>query len=62
MRELKTNELECVSGGMVCTKGETGNVLHGIGQPETFGQYLIGVYEGLIEATSYMIERVATSF
>lgn len=62
MRELNTSELDFVAGGMVCTEAEAGNVVHGIGQPETFGKYLIGVYEGLIEATSYMIERVANSF
>lgn len=62
MRELKTNELEFVSGGMVCTEAEVGNVLYGIGQPKSFGDYLIGVYEGLIQATSYAIERVANSW
>ena len=62
MRELKINELEFVSGGLVCTEAESGNVLYGIGQPKSFGDYLIDVYEGLIQATSYMFERVANSF
>lgn len=62
MRELKTNELDQVSGGLVCTEAEGGNAIYGIGQPDSFGQYLIGVYEGMIEATSYMIERVANAW
>ncbi len=62
MRELTTNELEFVSGGLVCTPENTGNVLYGISNPKGVGAFLIDVYEGLIEATSYMFERVATSW
>jgi hypothetical protein len=62
MRELKTNELEFVSGGLVCTQGEAGNVIYGISDPKSIGGYIIDFYEGLIEATSYAIERVANSF
>jgi hypothetical protein len=62
MRELNTNELEFVSGGLVCTEGEVGNSIHGISQPEKFGDYLISIYEGAIQATSYMFERVANAF
>ncbi len=62
MRELKTSELDFVSGGLVCTKGEGGNVIYGISNPKGVGGFFIDLYEGLIEATSYMIERVANSF
>jgi hypothetical protein len=62
MRELKTNELDFVSGGLVCTEGESGNELYGISRTNEFGRYLINLYEGAIEATSYMIERVANAW
>jgi bacteriocin-like protein len=62
MRELNTTELESVSGGvMQCTPEEMGT-LWGINVTEHIGTAFINIYEGLIEATSYMIERVATSF
>jgi hypothetical protein len=60
MRELNKMELDFVSGGRgVCTPG---NSIGGLGDPEGFGNYLIGVYEGLVAATSHMIERVANAF
>lgn len=60
MRELNVNELSLVAGGGdQCTPG---NSIGGIGNPEGVGDYLIAVYEGLIQATSYVIERVANSF
>ncbi len=63
MRELTTTEVECVSGGMmVCRPGEMGNTWGGITDTYSIGRDIINIYEGLIEATSYMIERVATSF
>ena len=63
MRELTTTELEFVSGGKSgCTRASSGNSYGGISQPSSLGQDLINNYEGRIEATSYMIERVATSF
>jgi len=63
MRELTTSELEFVSGGNSgCTRASSGNSYGGISQPSTLGQDLINIYEGLIQATSYMIERVATSW
>ncbi len=63
MRELNTAELECVSGGMMqCTPEEMGNAWGGITDTTSIGQDIINIYECLIEATSYMIERVATSF
>ena len=63
MRELNTTELELVSGGMMqCTPEELGNAWGGITNTTSIGGEIINIYEGLIEAASYMIERVATSF
>lgn len=63
MRELTMSELERVSGGTgQCTPQSDGNTYGGISNPKTIGEELVDIYEGLIEATSYMIERVATSF
>ncbi len=60
MRELNRMELDFVSGGTgVCTPS---NSIGGIGDAGSFGDYLISVYEGLVAATSHVIERVATSF
>ena len=62
MRELNTAELEFVSGGEgVCTPENSGNVIAGVSEPSSLGKDLIDIYEGLIEATSYVIERVAIS-
>jgi hypothetical protein len=63
MRELNTTELDCVSGGMMqCSAEELGNAWGGITNTYSVGREIINIYEGLIEAASYMIERVATSF
>lgn len=63
MRELNTSELDFVSGGMMqCTPEEMGNAWGGITNTTSVGQEIINIYEGLIEAASYMIERVANSF
>ena len=59
MRELNKMELDCVSGGLVCTPA---NSIGGVGDSQNFGAYLINVYEGLVAATSHVIERVATAF
>jgi len=60
MRELNRMEVDFVSGGEgVCTPA---NSIGGIGDAGNFGDYLINVYEGLVAATSHVIERVATSF
>lgn len=58
MRELTMSEIGRVTGG-----GDTcgGNNIGGIGDSGSFGDYLIDVYEGLVAATSYVIERVAES-
>lgn len=58
MRELSVNELEMVSGGNQhqCTPG---NSIGGVSNFGGLGQDLIYFYEGLVSATSYVIERVA---
>ena len=61
MRELTMNEMRQVSGaGDECTS-EGENSFGGITEPSSLGQDLIEIYEGLVEATSYVIERVAKS-
>ncbi len=61
MRELNANELSYVSGGVqqMCTEG---NSYGGVSDTSTIGQDLINFYEGLIEATSYMFERIAAAW
>ena len=64
MRELNVNELVLVAGGGEedqCTPENSGNEIGGITEPETLGNFLIGVYEGVVQAMSYIIERVAVS-
>jgi len=57
MRELTINEMNLVSGaGDQC---EGGNSYGGITDPGSLGGDIIGIYEGLVAATSYIIERVA---
>lgn len=55
MRELTLNEVNRVAGGE-CSEG---NNYGGITEPTSIGDDLVAIYEGLVQATSYMIERVA---
>ncbi len=55
MRELTLSEVSRVSGA----GDDCGNELLGISDSEGVGKDIINIYEGLIEAVSYMIERVA---
>jgi hypothetical protein len=55
MRELTLNEV-CQVAGAECVAG---NNYGGIVEPSSVGQDIIAFYEGLVEATSYIIERVA---
>ena len=63
MRELTCTEIDWVTGGTgVCTAEDTGgNDYLGGAKSEDVGQILINVYEGLVEATSHVIERVANA-
>lgn len=58
MRELTLNEMNVVSGA----GGECGNNYGGVTEPSSLGDDLIDIYEGLVDATSYIIERVANAF
>ena len=65
MRTLNTNELNFVSGGEgTCGPADgasVGNNYGGIINTGTIGDEIIQLYEGLIQATSYMFERVANA-
>lgn len=60
MRVLTMGEIGKVTGGGDTCSGT--NEVYGIGDVESFGDYLIGIYDGLVAATSHIIERVAESF
>jgi hypothetical protein len=60
MRLLNENELGLVCGAEgQCTPG---NSYGGVSDTGSFGEDLIRIYEGLIAATSHVIERVANAF
>lgn len=65
MRELTTSEIEFVSGGTgSCSApggADTPNDHLGGTAPTGVGDALIATYEGLVAATSHVIERVATA-
>ncbi|MGI9238901.1 MAG: hypothetical protein ACR2QZ_15995 [Woeseiaceae bacterium] len=62
MRELKTSELELVAGGTgVCTPQSSGNDYGGITDTGSIGDDLVDIYEGVVAATSHVIERVANA-
>jgi hypothetical protein len=62
MRELTMSEVEFVSGGTGdCAPADDGNDLAGITDSESLGDDLINIYEGLVAATSHIIERVANA-
>ena len=62
MRELTMEEISRVSGGAgECTAQQSGNNYGGITETTTIGQELIEIYEGMVAATSYVIERVASA-
>lgn len=62
MRELTMNEIEFVSGGADECKSEgEGNEYAGVKDTKSIGKDLINIYEGVVEATSHIIERVANA-
>lgn len=64
MRELTMSEIGFVSGaGDDCSgSGDSqGNDIAGISDSANLGQDLINIYEGLVAATSHIIERVANA-
>jgi hypothetical protein len=60
MRELTVAELDFVAGGTDACTNE-GNNYGGVTDTSSIGQDLIEIYEGLVEAPSYVIERVANA-
>jgi hypothetical protein len=63
MRSLSHEECRQVAGGHnVCTPADAMNDYYGIQNTTTFGQDLVNIYEGLVFATSHIIERVAYGF
>jgi hypothetical protein len=61
MRDLTMSEIGFVSGaGDDCPGGDSsGNNYGGITETTSVGQDIINLYEGLVAATSHIIERVA---
>jgi hypothetical protein len=61
MRELTAKELSYVSGaGDECPAGD-GNDIAGITDSEGIGDDLVNIYEGVVQAVSHVIERVANA-
>ena len=62
MRELTIGEIGFVGGGAEqCTADQGGNNYGGVTDTGSLGDDLIEIYEGLVQATSYVIERVANA-
>ena len=62
MRELTMSEIGLVGGGAEqCKSDQSGNNYGGITDTGSVGDEIIEIYEGLVEATSYVIERVANA-
>jgi len=63
MRELTMSEIGLVAGaGDECSSGDSGgNNYGGVTDTASIGGDLIKAYEGLVAATSHIIERVANA-
>ncbi|MCO4810145.1 MAG: hypothetical protein KC572_00975 [Gammaproteobacteria bacterium] len=63
MRELTMSEIGFVSGaGDDCSGGDSGgNNYGGITDTNSVGKEIVEIYEGLVAATSHIIERVANA-
>ena len=65
MRELNSSELSFVSGaGDGCSGGSggSGNDIGGVTNSGSFGDDLVNIYEGVVQAVSHVIERVAAAW
>ena len=58
MRELTLSEVDRVAGG----ECPAGNSYGGISEPGGVGRDMIAIYEGLVEGTSYIFERIANAW
>lgn len=63
MRELTEMELAFVAGGnsQQCTPSDSGNSYAGVSDTSSVGKELVEIYEGVVAATSHIIERVANA-
>ncbi len=61
MRELTTSEMHLVAGAGDDCAGDGGNQYGGINDTSSIGEELVEIYEGLVFATSHVIERVANA-
>lgn len=59
MRELTLNEMNLVSGAGDDCSSEGSNTYGGVSDTTSVGNDIINIYEGLVAATSHIIERVA---
>lgn len=59
MRELTATELSFVSGAGDECSSESGNDFAGVTDTDSFGDDLVNIYEGAVQAVSHVIERVA---
>lgn len=60
MRMLEVKELQLVGGGEgQCTASDSGNSYGGVVDTGDIGGDLVNMYEGVVEAVSHVIERVA---
>jgi C4-dicarboxylate-specific signal transduction histidine kinase len=62
MRSLTVSEVEWVSGGAEVTVSSGSASVTVKGDTRNFGQALINIYEGAVDATSHVIERVVNVF
>lgn len=62
MRELTASEIGFVGGAAEqCRQEQGGNNYGGVTDTSSFGDDLVEIYEGLVQLTSHMIERVANA-
>ena len=61
MRELTLGEIQTVSGASEECPTVSGNNIEGISDFEKIGDDLVAFYEGLVQVTSHIIERVANA-
>ena len=60
MRDLTMVEVGLVSGGNdSCSAEDSGNNYGGVTDTTTLGRDMINAYEAVVEAVSYVMERVA---
>jgi hypothetical protein len=62
MRNLTKDEIQMVAGAGDECSSDGGNTYMGVSNLQKFGDDIISAYEGLVAATSYIIERVAKTF